>query len=57
MLLSPSAATFDAPAFASFPAIPSDRQVVWTDRRCDLFSVLRPIRWSDFVYASANDDH
>ncbi|HEV7278921.1 MAG TPA: fused MFS/spermidine synthase [Pirellulaceae bacterium] len=54
MLLSPTAGALDAPAFAGFPPIPSDRQVVWTDRRCDLFSVLRPIRWGDFLYSGAS---
>jgi tetratricopeptide (TPR) repeat protein len=56
MLLSPSEHVFDGPAFVGLPPIPSDRQVVWSDRRCDLFSVLRPIRWSEFLYASTNDD-
>lgn len=56
MLLSPSEQAFDGVAFASLPPIPRDRQVVWTDRRCDLFSVLRPIRWSEFLYASTIDE-
>lgn len=56
MLLSPSENAFGGLAFDGLPPISSDRKVDWTDRRCDLFSVLRPIQWSEVLYARPLDD-
>lgn len=56
ILLSPSESAFQGVAFEGLPRLSTEEVVVWTDRRCDLLSVLRPIPWSEFVYDSPVDE-